>query len=498
MLNGNNQTSVEPQETEDEIWRRRIEKINRFLAEHLDGNPLVADWELDDIVKLGNEWGIKFGVYPWGKTIFHGTLAELGRVVKEILRELEHPKYSPQCPGCHALLSSDVFTCACGYTWAPTRSIAIQLIADAFDGLPSGLEFGQTLVTKHGAALDDVFTNVVAVETRNDKSPIIGVARRVGLRPISSMHPLVAYGYLMSNLGFKDTNYVAQNYGVEQDVICYEGEVDGASVHLLLNEICGPDDDGSFDLVIAIDSDTLFDPIVDMALSAVNPAESERQDLEWIVSEFVSDEWPNFLNRTDENRQGWTLDSWAYSTDCDNYEVCASRNARELLAGSTSLDATARDINGAINHGLSVLRDAVSAFVAEVSKQSWQFVIEKLSEPKRHRAIPEANRQTAIVAIYESQETRQNAYKQRVAEAESSGAKYADIPDCERPVGASRAVWFRLCCPLIAAAQPEQRPLVRSRIMPLISRVSDFDAAAMLLSQVQRTPTSVEEPKDIG
>ena len=66
---------------------QRLESEIQALLEKAEEEGECEGWEIDEIALIDRRsYGIKVGIYPWGKTIIYGTFADIRRTVKDIIR----------------------------------------------------------------------------------------------------------------------------------------------------------------------------------------------------------------------------------------------------------------------------------------------------------------------------------------------------------------------------------------------------------------------------
>ncbi|NNN13114.1 MAG: hypothetical protein HKL81_05110 [Acidimicrobiaceae bacterium] len=366
---------------------QRLESEIQTLLEKAEEEGQCESWEIDEIALIDRRsYGIKVGIYPWGKTIMYGTAADIRKAVKDIIRSTAMANL--QCPFCGFTqpmnaLSTPHPTCQCGTrffvrgSWSPDAGITKE---DCWGAIKQALlRAGATdenvlyairqIEANRECSLNDMFSgactmtvlNTVVHAIRPDAAP---------LERSSLPKWIVLSDILLAN------EFIRIPGSDENTESCFEGSLldEPVTVALAKNDC---------EIVLGIDESPsrLYSDI-----------KKDNDDDEWELQDMVTDEWLVWTcgvnpARTVLNPE-WTV--------MDGY---LSSRADEWYALSASYSGAVPD-NPDDEWLLATLEKGVEACI-ETSDEFLQW----LDLPKRRQAL-KAEKEAAKAALNQSSETR--------------------------------------------------------------------------------------------
>jgi len=255
------------------------------------------DWEIDEVSPTGgNTFGVKVGIYPWGKTIIYGTAAELRKMVGDILTEIATDRF--KCPFCAAVQPLDITShqrasCECGteffvrHSWQSGAGILGEdcwpplrwKLLHAGKVYRSASQAVAAIESGNGSP-EDLFNNVV--ETTVYDTVVYAVGEGAGPKERSDVPMEIRLADLIVEAGFQQKSSTSMDYGVTTVHRWYEGVVSGEQVVVATEGEYHDVGDYSVELTVAIDEEPsrIYDG-----------AEHETQDIQFAISDEVAEAW---------------------------------------------------------------------------------------------------------------------------------------------------------------------------------------------------------------
>jgi uncharacterized protein YqgV (UPF0045/DUF77 family) len=320
------------------------EEIRRFL------HDAGVEWEIDALERFSRrEYGLKIGIYPWGKTILEGTRDEILEAIREIVDEIQRTKKKARCPACGrklpdafwTRLSSDrSYLCACGaeFIASGVRS------SDPFPfSYRSAWERVLERVGEPGVP-DEVFFEAEVSDLLDGvwcqwyfEWPVFVVAPGARWKPFSEWSARAKLFAALHHLGFVCRCMVSEDW---EDTILWEGSVAGEQVAV------GFDEDNGLVLLGLSRGDTL--------LARFGPRHLDLDDDRFL------DSFTEFLMERPVRPCGWVVSDFV-----DIGDEClegAHADAERLLKGST-VGEVAKQLAGALSEGVAECCAAVHEFL---------------------------------------------------------------------------------------------------------------------------------------
>ena len=303
---------------------QRLESEIQALLEKAEEEGECEGWEIDEIALIDRRsYGIKVGIYPWGKTIIYGTFADIRRTVKDIIRCTAMAKL--QCPFCGftqpiSTLSAPRPTCQCGTrffvrsSWSPGAGITKEdcwgvikqalLRAGASD--ENVLYAIRQMEENQEFSLDDMFSGVCTITVLN----AVVHAIRPNAAPLerSSLPRWILLSELLLANGF-----VRIRGSDEETESCFVGSLleEPVTVALVRN-------DSRIVLGIDEDSSRLYSNV-----------KGDNDEVEWELQDLVSEEWALWTSgansaRTLSNPDWTVMDGYLASRSYEWYPLSAS------------------------------------------------------------------------------------------------------------------------------------------------------------------------------
>lgn len=348
----------------------RAERLGAVLERRLEAAKAAGrceDWELDEVEQVEKGvFGIKVGVYPWGKTILYGTWPQLLRDVDGILREITQERF--HCPACGTaaplgFLSEPGPGCRCGARffvvgvyqagggvihencWPALRAALLATGGEAWKAV-GAIEAG------HGEP-GDLFSGVWDTQAWGTTVHVVAPeARALEARELPDG---VVLAELLVRAGFEEHSRVSFGRdGRSTDHRWFEGEAAGEPVAVTLPEVFYGPDDVSTELRLGIDEEPsrLYG-----ALEAAKGAYLD--DLVFTVTDELCDEWPDYCLYN--GRRG----AWQVSDGYPDDESDISWMLMATYQGAVPVDAGADWLRETLDDGARACAEVAEAFLAE-------------------------------------------------------------------------------------------------------------------------------------
>jgi len=286
------------------------------ILEAAERSGRCVGWEIDEIVwEGGGEYGVKVGIYPWGKTIIVGSSRQLVSFVNSVLDEMASERLV--CPFCSAAqplgaLEGPATECACGtrmfirHAWRMETGIVGESCWPALREtlLGSGddrekASFAVSLI-EDGAALSEVFDGAETTEAFH--IVVHAVSPRARPKERDGLPTNVAIGLALEELGLRACLRRDLHYGEWVETRWWEGEIADEPVLVTL------DSDGMGELMIGLDEETsrIYDPVEGI---------SDDDDKKWSLQEAITEAWCEMDHSGDVGQ--WEVGNDMISRPCD-------------------------------------------------------------------------------------------------------------------------------------------------------------------------------------